>query len=238
MGEKITLKLDVRSVHGKKVAQLRKDGIIPGVLYGQGMDPIAVQASIQDMEKVVREAGRHSPISMTVDGKKKIAMIKEVSVDPARHEISHVAFHAVKQNQPITAVVPIVLVGGSESEAEKAGLIVLQNLEEIEVKALPMDLPEALELDTSKLKEAGEKVLVKDIAVPANVEIVDHSDGRDHDEDDDEERQSVMDFTVATVWEPSAIAAQNEAAAGDAEEASAEDVPAENGEATEEAKAE
>ena len=68
MGEKITLKLDVRSVHGKKVAQLRKDGIIPGVLYGQGMDPIAVQTSIQDMEKVVREAGRHSPISMTVDG--------------------------------------------------------------------------------------------------------------------------------------------------------------------------
>lgn len=226
MGDKISLNVQERTVFGKKVAKLRRDGLVPVVIYGPGMDPRALQATAQDIDKVVKHAGKHTPIHVSLDDKKKIAMIKEVSVDPARNRINHVALHAVRQNKPIEAEVPIRLVGEGESEAEKAGLIILQNMDVIEVKALPMELPDALEIDIRHLKEAGERVLVGDIKLPENVELVDHSDGRE-DDDDEEDKPTILDLQVASVWEPAALEAANNATAGDAEDES--EVEAENG---------
>jgi large subunit ribosomal protein L25 len=228
MGDKITLKVSERTVQGKKVRQLRADGIVPGVVYGPGMEPVAVQVDQVIMGKVYAAAGKHAPVHITIGDKKKIAMIKDVKVDNVKRRINHVSFHAVRQNKPIEAEVPVHLVGEGESEAEKAGLIILQNLDKIEVKALPMDLPEALEVSILHLKEAGDRVLVSDIVVPENVEIVDNDDGHGDDEEE-EERNSVMDQLVASVWEPGALQAANEASGGDATDEA--EVEAENGEA-------
>ncbi len=227
MGDKITLKVSERTVHGKKVRQLRREGIVPVVVYGPGMEPTSVQATYNDLEKVVKAAGKHTPVHVTLGDKKRIAMVKEISVNPAKNRIDHVAFHAVRQNKPIEAEVPVRLVGEGESEAEKAGLIILQNIDALEVRALPLEMPDALELDITHLKEAGERVLVSDITLPANVEIVERGDGREDEDDEDEERQSVLDLQVASVWEPSALQAANEAAAGEAEDES--EVESENG---------
>lgn len=226
MGEKITLTLDQRTTQGKKVRQLRRDGIVPAVVYGPGMEPVSVQVDQVMMAKVYQAAGKHAPVHLTIGDKKRIAMIKDVEVDNVKRRINHVSFHAVRQNKPVEAEVPVRLVGEGESEAEKAGLIILQNLDKLEVKALPMDLPEALEVSILHLKEAGERVLVSDIIIPENVEIVDNDDGQG-DVDDQEERNSVMDQLVASVWEPSALQAANEASGGDAEDES--EVTAENG---------
>lgn len=224
MGDKISLALNKRDIYGKKVAQLRKQGLTPVIVYGPGIEPIAAQTELIAIQKVVRSAGKHTPVHVTIEGKKKIAMIKEVDVDPTKGTVRHVAFHAVKQNQPVEAEVPIRLVGEGESEAEKNGLIVLQTLEKVEVKALPMDLPEALEADIRGLKEPGEKLLLENITLPENVELVDNDSG--HHEQGEEEH-SVTELVVASVWEPSALQAANEAAAGDAEDES--EVEAENG---------
>lgn len=230
MGDnKITLAVSERTVHGKKVKALRREGIVPIVIYGAGIEPISGQVGYNVLDKVVKAAGKHSPVHVTVGDKKRIAMVKEISVDPVKNRIDHVAFHAVRQNKPIEAEVPIHLVGEGESDAERAGLIILQNIDSIEVKALPLEMPDALEIDIRHLKEAGEKVLVRDITLPANVEIVEHTDGH-NDEDDDLEKPSILDLQVASVWEPSALQAANEASAGGADEADAEDVPSENGE--------
>lgn len=220
MGDnKITLKVSERTVFGKKVKKLRREGIVPVVVYGPGMEPTAVQAEFNELEKVLKAAGKHTPVHITLNDKKRIAMVKEVGVDPAKNRVNHVAFHAVRQNKPIEAEVPIHLIGEGESEAEKAGLIILQNIDALEVRALPLEMPDALEIDIRHLKEAGEKVLVSDIKLPENVEIVEHDDGRD-DEDDEEERPGVLDLQVASVWEPSALQAANDAAAGSAEDGS------------------
>lgn len=229
MGDKITLSLDERNTHGKKVKQLRRDGIVPVVVYGPGMEPISAQVDQVVMGKIYTAAGKHAPVHLTVAGKKKIAMIKDVEVDNVKRRINHVSFHAVRQNKPVDAEVPIRLVGEGESEAEKAGLIILQNLDKIEVKALPMDLPEALEVSILHLKEAGERVLVSDIVVPENVEIIDNDDGHG-DEFDEEERSGVMEQLVASVWEPSALQAANDSTGGDAQDES--EVESENGEDT------
>ena len=152
-------------------------------------------------------------------------MIKDVDVDPTRSRIRHVSFHAVNQNEPVVAEVPIHLVGEGESEAERAGLIVLQALDKIEIKALPLDLPEALEVSILNLKEAGEQITLGDIVLPANISFVEHMTGH---EEEDEEAPKLTDLVVASVYEPAALEAANEAAAGDATIDT--EVEAENGE--------
>lgn len=228
MGDRITLKIEKRQAHGKKVKALRKTGITPGVVYGAGMEPMAIQAESGEMLRVVYAAGKHSPVQLA-GSKRQIAMIKDVDFDPTKHGVvRHVAFHAVNENDPVEAEVPIQLVGEGESPAERAGLIVLQALEKLEIKALPLDLPEKLEVSIEGLVNEGDRVIVRDIKLPEGVEIVERDDGRA--EEEGEEKPTVFDLVIASVYEPGALQAANEAAAGEAESADAEQVVADKGE--------
>lgn len=228
MGDKITLKLTNRDVRGKKVAKLRREGLVPGVVYGPGMEPVSVQADYNTVAKVYKAAGGHHPIHLDVDGKKRIAMIKDAETDPVKNTLRHISFHAVKASDPVTAEIPIQLVGEGESEAEKSGLIVLQALDKIEVRALPMDLPDAIEISIVDLKEPGDRVTLADATLAEGVEFVEHDDG--HQDNEDEEKPSITDLMVASVWEPAALQAANESQGGDAEDES--EVEAEHGEDT------
>ncbi len=228
MGDKLTLKLDTRDVQGKKVAKLRKEGIVPAVVYGPGIDPISVQAAGNVIEKVYRTAGTYTPVHLSIGAKRKIAMIKDVDFEPVKGTIRHVSFHAVNASDPVTAEVPVHLVDEGESVAEKNGLIVLQALDKIEVRALPMDLPDAIEISVAELKEAGDKVTLANATLADGVEFVEHDDG--HHDDDEEEKPHITDLMVASVWEPAALQAANDAAAGDVEDES--EVESEHGEGT------
>lgn len=230
MGEKLSVKLDPRTLQGKKVAQLRNEGIIPAVVYGPGIDPINVQIAENVMDKLYRQAGTHSAVNLNIDGKRKIAMIKEVDRDPVRGSIRHVSFHAVKANEPVVAEVPIHLIGEGESEAERNGLVILQNLEKIEVRALPMNLPDAIEISIVDLKEAGERVTLAAATLPEGVVFVEHDSGHDNESNDDDEKLTVADLQVASVWEPAALQAANETPEDDRD---ASDVDSDNGEAAE-----
>ncbi len=209
----ISLKLSERTSVGKKAAKLRADGMIPSVVYGGKSKPIATQSSTAETTKIVHSAGKHTPVHLTVDGKKKLAMIKSIDINPVRHTVRHVAFHTIKQNEPIVAEVPIVLVGQGESEAEKAGLVVLQAIERVDVKALPANLPEALEVPIQALATTDDKITFAELHLPEGVEFADV--------------EQDVSLVVANVYEPSALQAANESAGGEAE-AEAE-VEAENG---------
>lgn len=224
MGDKVNLTLDARTAQGKKVKKLREQGLVPAVVYGHGAEPANVQAEYNVIEKVVRQAGKHTPVHLAIDGKKKIAMIKDIDTDPVKSRIRHVSFHAVNQHDPVIAEVPIRLIGEGESEAEKAGLIVLQAIDKVEIKALPLDLPEVLEVSIAHLVAVGEQITLGEVALPKGIELVEHTDGR---EVEDEEAPKHTDLVVASVYEPSSLAAANEAAGGDAEDES--EVDSENG---------
>lgn len=227
MGERITLSVAKRELQGKKVKQLRKQGLVPGVIYGAGMEPTPVQAEAGEVLRVVNAAGKHSPVMLS-GAEKRIAMIKDVDFESTKHGVvRHVSFHAVKADEPVEAEVPIHLTGEGESAAERAGLIVLQSLDKIEIKALPMDLPDKLEVSIVGLASAGDRLTVKDIVLPKGIEIVEHDDGRADDNDEDEEKQTILDLVVATVYEPSALQAANDAAAGESETADADQVAVE-----------
>lgn len=226
MGEKITLNITKREVFGKKVRALRRQGVTPGVVYGFGMEAMPIQAEAREVLRVYRAAGKHAPVQLA-GSKRRIAMIKNVELNPVKSEIiRHISFHAVRTDEPVVAEIPIRLSGVGGSEAERAGLVVLQSLEKIEVKALPMDLPEALEVSISGLVKEGDRVTVGDIVLPAGVELIEHDDGREGTADDD---VTVKDLVIASVYEPGALAAANEAAAGEAESADAEQVEVASG---------
>lgn len=209
----ITLNLDTREATGKKVSKLRQDGIIPSVVYGGQDEPISTQSAVVETMKVVREAGKHTPVHLVIDGKKKLAIIKNVEIDAVNRNILHVAFHAIKQNDVITTEVPLVLVGQGESAAEKAGLIVLQAIEHLVVKAKPASLPESLEISIAGLVTDEDKITVADIVLPEGVEFAD--------------AEQDLELVVANVYEPAALEAANDAAAGTA--TIDDDVEADNG---------
>jgi len=209
----ISLKLDQRTKVGKKASKLRQEGFIPSVVYGGKADPISTQSPAVETTKVAHTAGRHTPVHLTIDGKKKLAIIKGIDIDPVKHAVRHVAFHTIKQNEKIVTEVPIVLTGTGESDAEKAGLVVLQALEQVEIRALPARLPESLEISTLQLASTDDKLTLADIVLPEGVEYAD--------------AEQDTSLVVANVYEPSALQAANESAGGEAE-AEAE-VEAENG---------
>lgn len=200
----ISLKLDKRLVTGKKVSRLRMEGMVPSVVYGGQTEPVATQSLFIETSKVVLQAGKHSPVHLVIDGKKKLAIIKSIDRDPVKHRVRHVAFHTIKQNEVITTEVPISLVGLGESEAERAGLVILQAIEKVEVKAKPADLPEALELSVAQLSSTDDKLTMGDIQLPEGVSFAD--------------AEQDQELVVANVYEPSALQAANEAAGGDTDE--------------------
>jgi large subunit ribosomal protein L25 len=211
----ISLKLEKRTAEGKKLAKLRQSGFIPSVIYGGQDQPIMTQSKQVETSKVVHTAGRHNPISLTLDGKKKLVIIKSIDMDPVKHVLRHIAFHTIKQSDIITTEVPIVLIGQGESAAERAGLVILQAIEHIEVKAKPADLPESLEISIHDLETTDDKISISDIKLPEGVEFA------DADQD--------MELIIANVYEPSALQAANEAAGGEAEEESEVPVEGEDG---------
>jgi large subunit ribosomal protein L25 len=199
----ITLKLDKRTAEGKHVAELRSNGLIPSIVYGGQSKPLLMQSESVSTDKVVRSAGKHTPIHILMDGKSKLAIIKDIDRDPIKHKLRHVAFHTINQNDTIHTEVSIKLTGIGHSIAERDGLVILQALEEIEIKAKPADLPDTLELSIINLSTADDKLTVADIVLPKGVSFA------DIDQD--------MTLVIANVYEPGALQAANDAAGGDAD---------------------
>jgi large subunit ribosomal protein L25 len=209
MGDKIELTLQPRTVTGKAVKRLRQEGTIPAVVYGQDFAAGNFMVSEMVLGKVYKAAGKHLPIEVQLGNQRRLAMVKDADIDPVKHKLRHVAFHVIKQNEKVTTEVPIIIEQLGETPAEKAGLVILTTIDSVEVEALPRELPEHAILPGEKLAEIGDHVTVADVRVPKGVTVT-----------------SDPTQIIATVYEPSALQAANEA---DNEEAKVEDVEAEHG---------
>ena len=218
------LALAKREVSGKKVKSLREQGLIPSVVFG-GKEPILTQSSYNETEKAVRMAGYHSPIDLTIDGKAQMVLVKSVDIDPVKRLIRNIEFQAISANEVVEATTPIKVVNFETSDASKAHLVLSIVLEEIDVKAKPVDLPEAIEVDAGKLAAVGDGLTVADIVLPNGVEFAD--------------KELDKELPIANVYDPAAEAAEREAkaeadkAADEAKAAEEEAAEAAEGEAAE-----
>ena len=213
------LTLDKREVTGKKLKALRASGLIPSVVYG-GKEPILAASEYVATEKVLTLAGYHSPVDLDIAGKKQLAIVKDVNIDPVSRKIINIEFQAISANEVVEATTPIVIVNFEASDASKLyHFAMTQALEEIDVKAKPSDLPKELEIDASKLTNVDDKLTIADIVLPNGVELAD--------------KELDPEQVVASLYDPAAEAAAREA---EAEEpvVEAADVPADNGSKPEE----
>ena len=169
----IKLALDPREVLGKKVKQLRKSGTIPVHLYGPGLDSRPLQCEHSLLIRALSQAGGTTPISITVPGEggEQLTFAREIQWDPLRGNILHVDFLAVQANRPVSAQVPISLVGDSPG-AREAGGTVIQQLREVTVEALPLEIPSAIEVELPQLTDPNGIIRVGDLELGANVTLM------------------------------------------------------------------
>ncbi|MBQ9684189.1 50S ribosomal protein L25 [Candidatus Saccharibacteria bacterium] len=193
------LSLAKRELTGKKVKGLREQGLIPSVVFGGGNDPILTQSPYNETEKVLLNAGYHSPIDLDIAGKKQMALVKVVHLDPVKGTIQNVEFQAISANQVVEATTPIEIVDFEKSDASKAHLTILQVMEEIDVKAKPADLPEAIVVDASGLKTVEDGITIADLKLPKGVELAD--------------KELDPETAIANVYDPAQEAADREAEA-------------------------
>lgn len=159
-----TLKAEARKITGRKVKNLRKEGILPGNVYGKKVKSASVQVSLKDFEKIYKEVGETGLVELEVGKEKRPVLVHNLQLNPVTDAPVHVDFLQVDLKEKVTAGVPVELIG--ESPAEKQGLgTVVQQLTEIEVEALPADLPEKFEIDKGMLTEVDQVIKVVDLKV-------------------------------------------------------------------------
>ena len=166
------LSLEKRTIQGKQLKSLRRAGQIPSVVYGAG-DPILTTSEYIATDRVLREAGYHSPIQLTIAGQPQLAITKTVAIDPVSRRIISVEFQAISADEVVEATTPIRVINFENSEAAKLHLVIMPVLEEIEVKAKPSDLPEELTADGSKLATTEDRLTIADLILPSGVELAD-----------------------------------------------------------------
>lgn len=204
------LALTKRELTGKKLKGLRAEGLIPVVVYG-GKEPVLASGEYVPVEKVLEKAGYHSPIDLEIEGKKQMAIAKDVQIDPVSRKILNVEFQAISAKEAVVATAPIVIVDFEASEAAKTyHFAMTQAMEEIAVKAKPADLPKELTIDASKMETVEDKLTVADIALPKGVEFTD--------------KELDSEQVVASLYDPAAEAEKREAEAEENAEPEAEQV--------------
>lgn len=163
---KISLKADKREIIGRKVKKLRQEGKVPANIFGKKIESQAIVVDLKEFEEVFEKAGE----TQIVDLNGKSVLISNVTYNPVGGNILHVDFRQVDLTEKITAKVPVETVGESPAEKQSLGTVV-QHISELEVEALPADLPEKITVDASILTEVDQAVFVKDLRIPGKVEI-------------------------------------------------------------------
>ena len=175
--EKLKLKADKREILGKKTRFLRRQGVTPTHLFGDGIKSLALQCDTPTLQKMIARAGMTRIIALDIEGGKKphSVFIREIQTEPRSGDLLHVDFYQVKMTEKIKFDVPIVLIGESPAMKEK-GRTVSQSLTELSVECLPDDLPPRIEVDISVLEEVEQSILVRDIVLGSGVTVLDEAE--------------------------------------------------------------
>lgn len=169
--EKIELKAKIRDVFGRKVNKGRKSGLIPAVVYGKGVESANLWINRLDFRRLLKKVGQSAMISLEIDGKNgRNVIIYELQRNPVTDKIIHVDFFQVRMDEEIKTNIELVYIGESLAVRDLGGVLV-RNMDDIEIKCLPGDLPSHIDVDISSLKTFDERICVKDLAIPAKVKV-------------------------------------------------------------------
>lgn len=166
------LKSKKRGILGKNVKTLRNQGLVPAVVYGGKEGNIPLVLELKEFKKIFKHAGETTIVRLFIDDEKfKNVLIHDTSRDPVTDEVRHIDFYEVKMDEKITAKIPLIFTGDALAISDLGGVLV-KAMQELEIRALPADLPHKIEIDISSLKTFNDNILVKDIKLPQNIEVL------------------------------------------------------------------
>jgi len=172
----LKLSVKLRQETGHKNKAIRKQGLVPAILYGHKIKNLNLSIKEQNIEKMYKQAGESTLIKLSIAAdkdesvKERMVLIHSVSKDPVSGKIVHVDFYQVKMDQTTTVEVPLVFIGKSEAIETDKGVLI-RNIQVVEIEALPQDLPSEIEVDISVLKTFDDNIYIKDLKIPEKTEI-------------------------------------------------------------------
>lgn len=173
--EKFVLKATKRNVKGKQVKALRRAGELPAVIYGRHVDPVSISLDAHTAELVFAKLTSSTLVTIVVEGQEFAALVREKQRNFIKGNLTHIDFLAVDLTEKIRTKVRLTYTGISSAVKDYSAVLVHRK-DALEVECLPADLPERITVDISPLKEIGNSIRIKEIALPANVAILDDED--------------------------------------------------------------
>lgn len=166
----ITLEAEKRIILGKSVKALRRRGLLPAVVYGGKIKTESITVPVKSFKKVFKEAGESTLVSLMLDGKPLNVLIHDVMVDPLTEVPLHADFLAVQMDKELRTKVPLEFMGESPAVKNEAGVLV-KVMHEVEIAALPKDLPHQIDVNLSKLENLNDRLSLRDIKAPPGVKF-------------------------------------------------------------------
>lgn len=165
------LKVEKREITGKKVRKLRREGIMPANIYGKELASVSVQVPVKDFEAIFKQVGETGLVDLMLDGERRPILIKNLQLSyPSRTPI-HADFFQVDLSQKVKAMIPLIIAGEAKAVTDNVGML-LQPASEIEVEALPEELPENIEVNVENLAAIDDQISVGDLSVPGEVTVL------------------------------------------------------------------
>jgi large subunit ribosomal protein L25 len=173
--EKFVIEAQKREIIGKKVKALRREGLLPAVIYGAGFEPQPITLDSKTVVKTLKVIGANTLVTIKIGKKEHLALVRDVQREVIKRDLLHIDFQAVSLEESISTTVPIMIVG--EAPAVEAFDSVLSSaLDELQIEAKAKDLPDSVTVDVSSLEEIGDNILVKDIVITGDVKVLDDPD--------------------------------------------------------------
>ena len=171
------LPVEPRQVTGKKVAQLRRSGVLPANIYGRGLQSVSVQVKQDEMDRTLRAATANEVIDVKVSGESEVrpVVIHKIQRHPLTGSPLHADLFQVSLTQKMRADVPLIVIGTSDAVTTFGGVLV-HSLEALHIEALPLDIPTHIEVDITSIVELEQSVHVRDLPIPANVTVISDPD--------------------------------------------------------------
>ena len=173
MSEKMQLTAEKRVIVGRKVKTLRNEGLVPASVYGKKVKSLSLQLNLKDFSSVLSSAGETSVINLSVKGEDSArpVLIHQIQKHPVTDKIISIDFYQVDLKEKVTVKIPVEIKGGSPVVGQQQGILI-QPANEVEVEALPNDLPEKFEIEVSSLTEVGQAITVENLKVPQGVTVL------------------------------------------------------------------
>jgi large subunit ribosomal protein L25 len=171
MSKKNVLKATRRSLTGKQVKSLRREGRLPGVIYGHSVQPIAISLDAHEASLFLPTVSSSTIVTIDLEGEQHATLVREKQKDYVKNRLIHVDFQVVSQTEKIRAMVRIDLHGVAPA-VKDFNAVVMHNVSQVEVEALPRDLPERFGLDISKLASIGDALYVRDLEIDPKVTLL------------------------------------------------------------------